>query len=146
MEAIGSIKEKRTRPSFNTILSFINRGEVEAVDMAAIKETCQGLLSSGNIMDKGKPGLESFISCTKITGNEDNPVDLNSSRVVIDKVFEDIDESIIYNIISEKIQSEVNSQLPIMISEQSEKINYTQTHTHTYTHTHTHTHTHTVRN
>ena len=114
LEGIAHIRKKRNRPNYNTILSYVNRGEETQVDMATVKDIIQGMLSAGIIFDKGKENAESFyLKEDKVISDTEASKDhrLDNSRNVMEKVVGDIDESIIYNIISEKIQTEVKTQL-----------------------------------
>ena len=114
LEGIAYIRGKRNRPNYNTILSFLNRGNEYHVNIATLKNIIEGMLSDGIILDKGKKGAESFYLKEDSIDTE-GFVD-NSDSVVLEKVFDDIDESF-HNVIFEKIRTEVKSQLTPLLSE-----------------------------
>ena len=105
LEGIAQYRKKRNRPNYNTILSYVNRAEETQVDMATVKDIIQENADSFYLKEgEGISDTES---------SKDHRLD--NSRNVMEKVFGDIDESIIYNIISEKIQTEVKTQLTPII-------------------------------
>ena len=114
LEGITDIRGKRYRPNYNTILSYLNRGNEIYVDMATVEVVIEGMLSMGTILDKGTKGGESFY----LNGNSINTEGLldKSDIVVMEKTLGDIDESF-HNVIFEKIHTEVKSQLTPLLSD-----------------------------
>ena len=115
IEGISYIRSKRSRPCYNTIFSYIKRGGEIDLEMPSIKSTIDCMISNGVIYDGGINGESFYLKEGMANDNlvlEDNVTD----KIVIEKVLGDIDDTF-YDIIFDKIQNEVKSQLNLLIND-----------------------------
>ena len=92
IEGILSIRKSCSRPSFFTMLSYVNNGEEFNLNMQSLKRIMKDMMDMGTIYVKGKMGQESFYvsdKCSDETNIPENSEKLDDVTNVLENIMND---------------------------------------------------------
>ena len=110
IDGILSIRKSYARPSYITILSYVNNGEEFNLNMQSLKRIMKDMMDMGTIHVKGKRGQESFYvsdKCSNETIIPDNTEDVDDVTNVLEKIMNDE----LYKHLVNKVESGVISHI-----------------------------------
>ena len=112
IDGILAIRKTRVRPSYSTVLSYVNNSEEFNLNIDNLRTIMDEMMENNKIYVKGKKGSESFYVSRESDGNPD----INS--ITGDSDDENFRENIIDDISYDNIVNKVKGELLLHINEQ----------------------------